>query len=200
MALKAKFPNAFANALRTQNRYLQESYTVVITHIPESAFPHLCQALLKQPGFLDVLKHQRDEHMGKYLIMTNAAQVKNYLCKNLEHHLINQFPKVSTTDRKFDEKPHLMQGDFDDESSNGLSWYSPNIATTFNSIDFGEQQVSYEESSTYSRDTNSYYSAHQKPSYAKATVNKENTTAASLAKKFIVPSPGSFYGAWDLLS
>jgi hypothetical protein len=185
MALKAKFPNAFANALRTQNRYLQESYTVVITHIPESAFPHLCQALLKQPGFLDVLKHQRDEHMGKYLIMTNAAQVKNYLCKNLEHHLINQFPKVSTTDRKFDEKPHLMQGDFDDESSNGLSWYSPNIQLHINSIDFGEQQgllIQKKVQPTPKIPNNCIYSAHQKPSYAKATVNKENTTAASLRK------------------
>lgn len=189
MALKAKFPKAFANALRTQNRYLQESYTVVITHIPESAYPHLCQALLKQPGVLDVLKHQRDEHIGKYLVMTtrtDAAQVKNYLRKNLEH-LINQFPKLST-DSKFDENPQLMQGDFDDDSSNGLSWYS-NSATTFNSIDFGEQQASYEESSTYSRDTNSFYSAQRKPSYAEATMNKESTAAATRSHNNVKRAP-----------
>jgi len=65
MALKAKLAKAFANALRMQKKYLQESYTVVITHIPESSYPHLCQALLKQPGVRNVFQHQSNDHIGK---------------------------------------------------------------------------------------------------------------------------------------
>jgi hypothetical protein len=58
MARNAKFPRAFANALQMQNRNLQESNMVLITHVPESAYLHFWQVLCKQPGVVNVLKHQ----------------------------------------------------------------------------------------------------------------------------------------------
>lgn len=177
MALKSKFPKAFANALRTQNQYLRESYTVIIANIPESAYPHLRHVLGQHTGITDVLKHQRDKHLGKYVIMTTRSEalaVRNYLKKDLGR-IINQFPKAPT-DTEFDTQPQVLTGEFDEESSDGISWYS-NSATTFNSVEFSDSNAALDESSTYSRNTSAFYSTTQRKTYAEVA---KNQTAISM--------------------
>jgi hypothetical protein len=185
LALKYKHPHAFANALKSQNRYLSESHTITIKNIPESAAKPITQQLMKhQPKIVDIIQHTRDKHQGKYLVLTtktSAQEVSEYLQNHLKQ-LTQQIPRAST-DSQFDHPPEVVTingaVNAEEDSSGTKSWYS-NSASTFATDEYGDEEYTtcenFDHKST-SHTKFAYYNTSK--SYAAATVTPTETSYTS---------------------
>jgi hypothetical protein len=195
--LRYTHPKSFANALKMQNKMMNETYVLPMINISPNKSFYLQPILEQIPGVIAMVPTRMTPTHGQYNIVITAKQFKAVKGK-ITHHFDEFYDKVSA-DAKQNPKAFQFLGrpgikadtDIEDESSGAMPFFSLSAAS-FASFDMSTTEDAYEiftpAAGTYSWSDIVQRQSQDIPSKVTTPITAATITAASLATSVLTPS------------
>jgi hypothetical protein len=194
--LRYSHPQSFASALKLQNKYMNETYSIPLLNTSPDEFFYLQPLLENTPNVIAVVPTRKSLKTGRYHILTHVK-----MFKQVRDVLITEFAsyynKVAADAKQNPEAllflgPPSIQTSFDntDSSSGDMSFLSTSAASFASFCDLSDTEDAYK---TFTPTTNTYswsdVAKHGTPQLIPSVVSTPNATATSASHATSVLTP-----------